>query len=376
MTRDAEPAYTVPPELVAKQPVEALGGARSDARMVVVDRRNGAVEHRRFFELAGVLGPGDVLVLNNSRVLPSVLRGTDERGHRVVVQVYSPMEDGSWHAQVVAAEPDRRAGEEFTFDGCDGSGRGLDRVRLSGRLVREETPGEWRIVLTPPGPEALERAATLFYPHYLGSRPRPEHYQNVYGSRPGGIMLPSAGRHFTPELLRQLTELGVAVAEVTLDIGVKWGVVRLATWLRETAGITEPVLPEGTARTPADERGNFPGAEHYDVSIETADTINARRRAGGRVVVCGTTVMRTLETVTDDAGRVWPGHGWTRLVIDPGHRFRSCDAFMTNLHMPTSSELQLTASLVGGDRLPEIYRTEIVPRGYRFYEFGDSMVIV
>lgn len=146
-------------------------------------------------------------------------------------------------------------------------------------------------------------------------------------------MLPSAGRHFTPELLRRLTELGVAVAEVTLDIGVKWGVVRLATWLRETAGVTEPLLPEGTARTPADERGNFPGAEHYDVPIETADTINARRRAGGRVVVCGTTVMRTLETVTDDTGRVWPGHGWTRLIIAPDHRFRSCDAFTTNLHM-------------------------------------------
>jgi S-adenosylmethionine:tRNA ribosyltransferase-isomerase len=295
-----------------------------------------------------------------------VLRGTDQHGLPVVVQVYSPMEDGSWHALVVAAAPDRRAGEEFSFDGG----------RLTGRLLRAEEPGVWRMVLNPPEPEALEKVATLFYPHYLGAPPRPEYYQNVYASRPGGIMLPSAGRHLTLDLLRRLTEQGVALAEVTLDIGVKWGVVRLARWLRETAGITEPELPLGTARTAADDRGNFPGTERYEVPIETADLINTRRRTGGRVVVCGTTVMRTLETVTDEAGRVWPGTGWTRLVIDPRHRFRSCDAFLTNLHMPRSSELQLTAALLGGDRLPEVYRTEIVPRGYRFYEFGDSMLIV
>ncbi|GAA1945763.1 S-adenosylmethionine:tRNA ribosyltransferase-isomerase [Kitasatospora viridis] len=358
--------YTVPPEQVAKEPVEARGAQRSDSRLVVVRRADGAVRHRRFHEIDEELRPGDVLVLNNSRVLPSVLRGLDGAGRPVVVQVYSPMADGSWHAQVVATEPDRRAGEEFAFDGG----------RMTGRLLHSEEPGVWRMLLSPPEPEALEKVATLFYPHYLGSAPRPEHYQNVYASRPGGIMLPSAGRHFTLALLRRLAERGVAVAELTLDIGVKWGVVRLAGWLRETAGVTEPVLPADTARTAADERGNFPGCEHYEVPIETADLINARRRAGGRVVVCGTTVMRTLETVTDEDGRVWPGDGWTRLIISPEHRFRSCDAFLTNLHMPRSSELQLTSSLVGGARLPEVYRTEIVPNGYRFYEFGDSMLIV
>jgi S-adenosylmethionine:tRNA-ribosyltransferase-isomerase (queuine synthetase) len=284
-------------DLIAQEPPEARGGQRDQVRLAVLHRRTGKVEHRGFRDLSEYLGVSDVLVLNNARVVPTLLHGQDQDGRAVVLSVHSPTGDRSWHCLVAPA------------------------------------------------------AAVLF---------------------------PSAGRHFTPAILGDLKARGVAIAEVTLLIAARshyW--VRAAFRQRVAEGAVGDV--ESEDRVAASATGScidFPRAERYELSAATADVINERRRAGGRVMVCGTSALRTLETVADDTGLLWPQQGFTQLTISPGHQFRACDAFLTNLHRPMSSELVLTAAFAGRELLLETYHHQIIPRGYHFYEFGDSMVIV
>jgi S-adenosylmethionine:tRNA ribosyltransferase-isomerase len=179
-------------------------------------------------------------------------------------------------------------------------------------------------------------------------------------------------------MLDELKARGVSITEVTLLIAARshyW--VRSAFRQMVAAGAIGDVEAEArVAASTAASRIDFPRPERYEVSASTADMINERRQAGGRVMVCGTSALRTLETVADDTGLLWPQQGFTQLTIAPGHRFRACDAFLTNLHRPVSSELVLTAAFVGRELLLETYQREIVPHGYRFHEFGDSMFIV
>ncbi len=345
--------FTLPDDRIAQEPPEARGGERSDARLLVLDRGRDVVEHRAFRELSSFFRPDDVLVLNNARVIPSFLRGKDTSGRDVAVKVFSPMGDGTWHC---LASPDESCdkGSTFSFGGGD----------LTGKLLHEEWPYVWRIALSPQGTDALYKVAQYIYPPYLKQVPAdPEYFQNAYASRPGATTLPSAGRKFTHKMIEEITQLGVAVVELTLDIALRPAIEGLG---------------KNAARAKKEAVDAWPPMhyERYDVPIEVADAINERRRSGGRVVVCGTSVLRTLETLTDQMGRVYPGRGWTGLFITPGHRFRACDAFLTNFHRPKSTELRLTAALAGRERLLDVYRQEVIPRGYQFYEFGDAMLIV
>jgi S-adenosylmethionine:tRNA ribosyltransferase-isomerase len=361
--------FDLPEDLVAQEPAEARGGQRDDARLAVLHRRTGEVQHRVFRDLGEYLGASDVLVLNDARVVPTLLHRQDQDGRAVVLSVHSPTEDGSWHCLVAPAAVCRpRAELSLGPDGC-----------IRGRLLYEVSPGSWRIALDAPDAESVYRAAEPIYPGYLKQAPAdPEYYQTAYGSRPGAVLFPSAGRHFTPAMLDGLRAHGVAIAEVTLFIAARshyW--VRSAFRELVAAGAIGDVEAEArVAASAVDGRIDYPRAERYELPASTADLINERRRAGGRVVVCGTSALRTLETVADDAGLLWPQQGFTQLTISPGHQFQACDVFLTNLHRPVSSELVLTAAFAGRELLLETYRHQIVSRGYRFYEFGDSMLIV
>ena len=355
--------FDLPAERVAQEPPEARGGERSGARMLVFHRDRDAVEHRRFTDLGRYLESGDVFVVNNARVVPSILRGTAAGGAEVVVEIFSPMEDGTWQCMVVP-EHQCREGATFTF----GAGA------VTGELLHEEGDDVWRLALQPPDMEALDAVADYLYPYYIGTAPAdPESYQTVYASRPGSTGLPSAGRHLTHAMLAELKDLGVTVVEVTLFIALRW------TYDGFRKQFWEIARPSPTAEEPPDPLDALygpPRPERYEISLEAADTINERRRRGGRVVVCGTSALRTLETVTDHTGHVYPGSGWTSMFITPGHRFRACDAFLTNFHMPMSTEMLLTAAFVGGrEKMLDIYRNEVLPRDYAFYEFGDSMLV-
>jgi S-adenosylmethionine:tRNA ribosyltransferase-isomerase len=360
--------FDLPDGLVAQEPPEARGGERDDARLAVLHRRTGKVDHRTFRDLGEYLDASDVLVLNNARVVPTLLHGQDQDGRAVALSVHSPTEDGNWHCLVAPAAVCRpQARLSLGPDGC-----------LSGRLLYEISPGSWRIALDGDA-ESVYRVAEPIYPGYLKQAPAdPEYYQTAYGSRPGAVLFPSAGRHFTPAMLSELEAAGVAVAEVTLLIAARshyW--VRSAFRQRVAEGaVGDLEAEERVASAPPGSSIDFPRAERYELSAATADIINERRGAGGRVVACGTSALRTLETVADGNGVLWPQQGFTQLTISPGHQFRACETFITNLHRPGSSEMVLTAAFAGRELLLDTYRREIVPREYLFYEFGDSMMII
>ncbi|WP_405477565.1 S-adenosylmethionine:tRNA ribosyltransferase-isomerase [Streptomyces canus] len=277
------------------------------------------------------------------------------------------MEDGTWHCLVLPA-PVAAPGERFRF-GTDGE--------VTGELLHEESVGVWRLRLEPGGMDVLSRVGQIAYPDYLDKDPEdPEYYQTSLASRPGATLFPSAARHFTPEMLDSLREQGVHVVEVTHFIAARWQHGYLREWLGQDVEWADDEgvdVPSGRAGVSLP----FPRAERYEVSLRAADTLNERRRAGGRILVCGTSALRALETVADDrTGRVWPGSGWTNLILGPGHRFKVCDSFLTNFHMPQSSELRLTSAFTGAPELLRVYREEVLPGGYLFNEFGDSMLIL
>lgn len=354
--------FDLPEDRIAQEPPEASGRARSDARLLVADRDSGQVEHRDFTDLTAYLRAGDVFVANNARVVPSVLHGEDESGRATVFQIFSPVEDGSWHCMGLPAES-CRAGAEFSF----GDGE------LRGTLMHEEEDHIWRLAFDPADPAILDRVGRFPFSWYLSSAPDPDTYQTIYAGRRGATGLPSAGRHLTHEMLAEIAGLGVEFVQVTLDIAVRW------TYEGFRVNFWEYARPDaGAEKPPFDFEAHYapPRPERYHVPLEAADTINARRRAGGRIVACGTSALRTLETVTDEAGHVYPGSGWTGILISPGHEFRACDVFLTNFHMPMSTELLLTAAVLGGrEKLLDVYRDEVLPRDYAFNEFGDSMLI-
>jgi S-adenosylmethionine:tRNA ribosyltransferase-isomerase len=361
--------FHLPDGLVSQEPPEARGGERSDARLAVVRRGTDLVEHRIFHEIVEYFEPSDVLVVNNARVVPTLLSGEDHEGRVVALSIHSPREDGTWHCLVAPAAV-CRPGSQFVL--------GPDH-QVTGRLLAEVDPGVWQIDLDPAEGDMLYQLAEPIYPGYLKQAPAdPEYYQTVYGSRPGAVLFPSAGRHFTPAVLSALRAKGVAVAEVTLLLAA-----RSHFWVRElfkqrvAAGGIGDVAAEDEADFSTRAEGfDFPRAERYEVTAVNAELINDRRADGGRIVVCGTSAMRTLETVAKEHGRLTAATGFTTLTIVPGHQFLATDAFLTNLHRPKSSELLLTSAFTGRDPLLNVYTRELIPREYLFYEFGDSMLII
>jgi S-adenosylmethionine:tRNA ribosyltransferase-isomerase len=341
-------AYHLPRERIARRPAEV----RHDARLMVVHRAGGRPQHRTCRELPELLAPGDLLVLNDTRVIPARLNARRRTGGKVELLLLQPEDHGAWSALL---RPSRRIadGEELLV-GDEGE-RVLVEQRLGeGRFrVRFRHRGAWS--------DFLARNGRIPLPPYivrerggveLDALDR-ERYQTVFARRPGAVAAPTAGLHFTPELLEALTQRGIRLAFLTLHVG--WGtfrpigVERLAGWRME--------------------------AERFVLPAETVEAIAAARARGGRVIAVGTTVVRVLEGLAAERGRLSPAAGTVDLFIRPGFRFSVIDGLLTNFHLPGSTLIILVAAFLGRERLLTLYRTAVARR-YRFYSYGDAMLIL
>ncbi len=337
--------YELPAERIAQDPAEP----RDAARLLVLDRRAGDLRHAHVRDLGAFLRPGDCLVVNDTRVVPARLLGRIEGAERAAeVLLVRELEGGEWEALV---RPARRCPPGTALVLADGGARAVvtGAGPLGRRRLRLEAPGTVGELLAGHGLPPL--------PSYIRRYRKPggedwSRYQTVYAARDGAVAAPTAGLHFTPELLRRLEAGGIEVHRVTLHVG---------------PGTFRPVR---AARV--DEHRME--AERYEVSPATAEALGRARREGRRVVAVGTTTVRTLETAARDGGGVAAGAGWTELTIVPGHRFRAVNALLTNFHLPRSSLLLLVSAFAGRERILAAYR-HAVATGYRFYSYGDAMLI-
>ena len=339
--------YELPSSLIAQRPLRG----RSDSRMLVMDRGLGTVEHGGFLELGRYLRGGDILVLNDTRVIPARLWGTKAAtGGRVELLFLERREDGDWDA-LLRAPRRPRVGEEVIL------GAGPSRAVL----VEDGERGRCRLrVECGDGLERLlEREGEAPLPPYIrrdGEGPAAEdreRYQTVYASSPGAVAAPTAGLHFTADVLDDLAARGIETARLTLHVGI---------------GTFRPV---STTRV----EDHQMEAERYHVSPSAADRINQARAAGGRIVAVGSTCVRTLETAADPSGIIRPGKGRTDLFIVPPYHFRAVDALLTNFHLPCSTLLMMVCAFAGRDPVMACYQ-DAVRRQYRFFSYGDCMLIL
>lgn len=334
--------YNLPEALIAQRPVEP----RDSSRLMVIDRTGGAFEHRHFRDLPEYLRPGDALVLNETRVLPARLMGHREKtGGGIEVLLLKRLERDRWETLV---KPGRKArpGQRISFGDGRLVGTVLDTTEAGGRIIEFAYDGLFENVLDELGQMPL--------PPYIHERlENPERYQTVYARETGSAAAPTAGLHFTPELLERIAAMGVQIEKVLLHVGL---------------GTFRPVQVE-------DVETHKMHSEFYMVTPETAAALNAVRARGGRIIAVGTTSVRTLETATDEAGQIRAGSGWTDIFIYPGYRYKAVDAMVTNFHLPKSTLLMLVSAFAGRDRMLEAYRTAVDER-YRFFSFGDAMLIL
>ncbi len=339
--------YSLPAALIAQEPLPH----RAASRLLLLERAGGAVRHRHFPDLLELIAPADVLVLNTSRVIPARLRGERDagrgrRGAPAEILVVRELEDGSWLVMGHPGgklKPGRRVrfGDDSVVEIVEVLGGGLRRVRFVGALDAHATLARYGEVPLPP---------YILRPPTDADR---ERYQTVYAEHDGSVAAPTAGLHFTPELMARLAATGVAIARLDLHVG---------------PGTFKPV------DAPELER-HVMHPEVYAASEAAAQTINARRAAGGNVWAVGTTVVRALETLADAGGRVRAGVGETRLFIHPPYSFRAVDRLLTNFHLPRSTLLMLACAFGGYEQVMAAYQ-EAVKERYRFYSYGDAMAIV
>lgn len=333
--------YDLPQELIAQTPLERRDGSR----LMTLDKDTGAVGHAHFYDLPRYLRPGDCLVLNDSRVLPARLIGRrDPSGGAVEVLLLTDKGDKVWECLV---RPGRKLkpGARVVFGDGELSAQIVEELPGGNRLVRFEYEG---IFL-----EVLERLGKMPLPPYIKAELQDrERYQTVYSREVGSAAAPTAGLHFTKELLRQVEEMGVKVCTVTLHVGL---------------GTFRPVSEE-------DLEEHDMHSEFCTISRETADTINAVKAAGGRVVCVGTTSCRTLESWAAEDGTLKESSGWTSIYIYPGYRFKVMNALVTNFHLPESTLIMLVSAFAGRENVLAAYE-EAVRERYRFFSFGDAMFI-
>jgi len=346
--------YRLPVELIAQKPA----GRRDQSNLLVMDRRTAKVSHHRFDALENLLNAGDVLVVNNTAVIPGRLVGKKDTGGKVEVLICSfngydnPQaikEDRVYECLVKAAKPPR-TGSSFHFD--EGLTAKVIERRDGTYLIKFCTEADFETLLDRIGkvplPPYIKRSPDLAPP--CDDRTA---YQTVYASEKGAIAAPTAGLHFTPELLERLKAKGIGIVAITLHVGY---------------GTFLPVRAQ-------DIRSHQMHSEAYSIPASVADKINSARTAGYRVVAVGTTCVRTLEYASVSGGRVQAGNGRCDLFIYPGYRFKAIDAMITNFHLPKSTLLMLVSAFAGRENVLKAYK-EAIKRKYRFYSYGDAMLIV
>ncbi len=334
--------FDLPQELIAQDPLED----RSSSRLLMLDRDTGQTRHEIFHNIPQYLRPGDCLVLNNTKVIPARLLGEREgTGAHVEVLLLKRREKDVWETLVKPGKK-CRPGTELIFGEGLLRGQVLETVEEGNRLIRFTYHGIWEEVLDQLGEMPLPPYIT----HKLQDKSR---YQTVYARYEGSAAAPTAGLHFTRELLEAIREMGVEIAYVTLHVGL---------------GTFRPVKEENVLE-------HHMHSEYYQVTQEAAQQINAAKAAGGRIICVGTTSCRTLESAADENGQVRPGCGDTEIFIYPGYRFRVLDGLITNFHLPESTLVMLVSALAGRERVLSAYE-EAVRERYRFFSFGDAMFVV
>ena len=330
--------FDLPQELIAQDPLED----RSSSRLLVVDKKTGKTEHKIFRDIVDYLNPGDCLVLNNTKVIPARLYGERaETGGAVEVLLLKRKENDIWETLV---KPGKKCkpGQRLVFGDGKLKATVLETIEDGNRLIQFEYEGIWEEVLDSLGEMPLPPYIT----HKLADKNR---YQTVYAKFEGSAAAPTAGLHFTPELLKKIEDKGIKLAYVTLHVGL---------------GTFRPVKEENIL-------DHHMHTEVYQVTKEAADIINETKKSGGRVICVGTTSCRTVESASDEDGIVKAGSGDTSIFIYPGYKFKVLDCLITNFHLPESTLVMLVSALAGRENVLEAYE-EAIREKYRFFSFGDA----
>ena len=333
--------FDLPQELIAQDPLEN----RSSSRLLVLDRDSGDVEHKTFTDIVDYLNEGDCLVINDTKVIPARLFGLRETTNASIeVLLLKRRENDIWETLV---KPGKKAkiGTKIIFGDGKLIGTVIDIVEEGNRLIKFEYEGIFEEVLDELGQMPLPPYIT----HTLQDKNR---YQTVYAKHEGSAAAPTAGLHFTKELLEQIEKKGVKIARVTFHVGL---------------GTFRPVKVENVLE-------HHMHSEFYQIDADAAKTINEAKDNGHRVIAVGTTSSRTLESVGDENGRVKETSGWTDIFIYPGYKFKVVDNLITNFHLPESTLVMLVSALAGRENVLDAYK-EAVKEGYRFFSFGDAMFI-
>lgn len=341
MMKTSDFYYDLPKELIAQTPLEP----RDSSRLMVLNRQTGALSHRHFYDITDYLNPGDLLVINNSRVIPARLYGVrEDTGAAVELLLLEQKGTNRWETLVKPGKR-TRLGAKLLF------GDGL----LQGEIVEVLEDGNRVIAFTCQEDifTVLDRIGQMPLPPYITEELKDkERYQTVYSKDLGSAAAPTAGLHFTDTLLQRIRDKGIDIAEVTLHVGL---------------GTFRPVKVD-------DVTNHKMHSEHYSLSAETAEKINRTKAQGGRVISVGTTSCRTLESVATFHGKIEECSGYTDIFIYPGYRFQCIDGLITNFHLPESTLIMLVASFCGYDNIMNAYRTAVEEK-YRFFSFGDAMFI-
>lgn len=333
--------YDLPQELIAQDPL----ADRASSKLMVLDKTTGGIEHKSFRDIVQYLRRGDCLVLNNTKVIPARLLGSKEDTNAgIEVLLLKRREKDIWETLVKPGKK-ARPGTRLSFGDGLLHGEVLDVVEEGNRLIHFEYEGIFE--------EVLDRLGQMPLPPYITHPLKDKNrYQTVYAKHEGSAAAPTAGLHFTQELLSQIEAMGVTIAKVTLHVGL---------------GTFRPVKVENILE-------HHMHAEYYQIEGTEADKINAAKSGGGRVICVGTTSCRTLESAADKDGKVRECSGWTEIFIYPGYSFRVMDGLITNFHLPESTLLMLVSALAGRERVLSAYE-EAVKEKYRFFSFGDAMYI-
>ena len=334
--------YDLPKELIAQDPLED----RSSSRLLHLSMKDGSMEHRHFTDILDYLNEGDCLVINDTRVIPARLYGhKEETGALIEILLLKRRENDFWECLVKPGKK-ARPGSKITFGDGILKGEIIDIVDEGNRLIQFHYDGIFE--------EILDQLGEMPLPPYITHKLKDKNrYQTVYAKNDGSAAAPTAGLHFTKELLEQVKAKGVKIAHVTLHVGL---------------GTFRPVKVD-------DVEQHHMHSEFYMVEEDQAKLINDTKKAGGRVISVGTTSCRTLESATGEDGILLAGSGWTEIFIYPGYRFKMIDGLITNFHLPESTLMMLVSALAGKENIMAAYE-EAVRQKYRFFSFGDAMLIL